>query len=203
MEAIGHNLPALKQGNGRAQKAFNLIEAAIVLAVVGGVIGGIWTVSAAVYENYKVEKTVEGIFTTARNIQNLISMNDTNGFVINQDINNTIIGADLIPKDWINGASLYTPMGNGLVVYAKVSPPDTFVIKTQNMTKSGCIKLMVKTTSREANKSGNARDLVWVNTKNPDQYPGAAFPITPDQAASYCVDGITVQFYFRYTRINN
>ena len=192
MEAVGH----------KTRRGFSLIEAAIVLGVVGAVIGTIWVSAAAVYENHKVNQTVEGIFTTARNIQNLISINDTNGFVINQDINNTIIGADLAPKDWIKGNSLYTPMGDLLFVYAKVIPPDTFVFSIQNMEKSDCIALMVKITSREVNKSDNARDLVWVNTINPEQYPGAAFPITPEQAAGYCVDGIIVQFYFAYTRIN-
>lgn len=62
------------------QRGFSLIEAAIVLAVVGLVLGGIWVAAAAMYENYKVNKTVEGIFSTARNIQNLISIRDAEAF---------------------------------------------------------------------------------------------------------------------------
>lgn len=41
------------------RRGFSLVESAIVLAIVGLVIGGIWVASAAIYENYKVNKTVE------------------------------------------------------------------------------------------------------------------------------------------------
>lgn len=53
-------LPSCSEAIGRnARRGFNLIEAAIVLGVVGLVIGGIWYSAAAMYENYKVNKTVE------------------------------------------------------------------------------------------------------------------------------------------------
>ncbi len=74
MEAVAHNPPALKQQRDRARKAFSLIEAAIVLGVVGLVIGGIWYSAAAVYENYKVNKTVEGVIIGGENLRNLIPM---------------------------------------------------------------------------------------------------------------------------------
>ncbi len=60
MEAVGHNPPALKQQRGRAQRAFNLIEAAIVLGVVGLVIGGIWVAAAKVNDSIKWSQTEEG-----------------------------------------------------------------------------------------------------------------------------------------------
>ena len=41
------------------RRGFNLIEAAFVLAVVGAVIGTIWVSAANMYENHKVNKTVE------------------------------------------------------------------------------------------------------------------------------------------------
>jgi len=70
-KAIAHNPPALKQQRGRVKKlGFNLIEAAIVLAVVGGVIGTIWVSAATVYENYKVNKTVEQALMISQCIRN-------------------------------------------------------------------------------------------------------------------------------------
>ena len=92
MEAVGHNLRSNSEAIAqRARRGFNLIEAAIVLAVVGGVIGGIWYSAAAMYENYKVNKTVEGIFSTARNVQNLISLKDSESLGVNQLMNDFLI----------------------------------------------------------------------------------------------------------------
>ena len=54
--------------NRRLKRGFSLVEAAIVLGVIGLVIGGIWYSAAKFYEDYKVNKTVEGIFSTARNM---------------------------------------------------------------------------------------------------------------------------------------
>ena len=62
MEAIAHNPPALKQQRDRARKAFSLIEAAIVLGVVGLVIGGIWWVASAVREAQKIQRLSEDIY---------------------------------------------------------------------------------------------------------------------------------------------
>jgi len=47
--------------SGYARAAFSLIEAAIVLAIVGLVIGGIWVASATVNENRRITKTLEDI----------------------------------------------------------------------------------------------------------------------------------------------
>ena len=68
MEAIALDKKGFKllRSNSKAiahktRMGFNLIEAAIVLAVVGGVIGGIWYSAAKFYEDYKVGKTEERI----------------------------------------------------------------------------------------------------------------------------------------------
>ena len=42
------------------QKAFSLIETAIVLAIVGLVIGGIWVGAAIVSDSIKKQQVVEG-----------------------------------------------------------------------------------------------------------------------------------------------
>lgn len=62
MEAVAHNPPALKQQRDRARKAFSLIEAAIVLGVVGLVIGGIWWAASAVRDAQKIQRLSEDIY---------------------------------------------------------------------------------------------------------------------------------------------
>ena len=47
------------------KRGFSLIEAAIVLAVVGGVIGGIWVSADNVRENYKINQLTDGLILAA------------------------------------------------------------------------------------------------------------------------------------------
>lgn len=49
--------------HARAPRGFNLVEAAIVLGVVGLVIGGIWSAASAIRTNYLVNQTYNGIMT--------------------------------------------------------------------------------------------------------------------------------------------
>lgn len=55
------------------KKGFSLIESAIVLAVVGLVISGIWVAAATVRENMLINKTVQGTGIIANNIRQLYS----------------------------------------------------------------------------------------------------------------------------------
>lgn len=55
----------------RRKRGFNLIESAVVLGVVGLVIGGIWVASSAMIENHKVNKTVADIQLIVKSTQSL------------------------------------------------------------------------------------------------------------------------------------
>lgn len=52
---------------------FNLIEAAIVLGVVGLVIGGIWVAAAAVMESNRQSQTLKDILTITENLRRRFS----------------------------------------------------------------------------------------------------------------------------------
>ncbi len=54
---------------------FSLIESAIVLSIVGLVIGGIWTAAAVVSENNKVNRMVEIIMTSTSKARRLFDRN--------------------------------------------------------------------------------------------------------------------------------
>lgn len=53
------------------KKGFNLIEAAIVLAVVGGVIGGIWGVASKIREDWQVQKVASDINLAVSNLRDI------------------------------------------------------------------------------------------------------------------------------------
>ena len=57
--------------NRHCRKGFSLVEAAIVLGVVGLVIGGIWLAASAVQQNMRINRTVSGIAIIAQNYKNL------------------------------------------------------------------------------------------------------------------------------------
>ena len=55
---------------------FNLIEAAIVLGVIGLIIGGIWVAAAAINENLKVNRTITGVMTIINNVNRAFPARD-------------------------------------------------------------------------------------------------------------------------------
>jgi len=114
MEAIAHNLPALKQQRDRAQKrGFSLIEAAIVLGVVGLVVGGIWVAAKAVIDKWKAERLASGIITIVEGTKKLFPMqlwpNDPSG---NTDIASVLVSAGIPPADMVKGGSIIIPHNN-------------------------------------------------------------------------------------------
>lgn len=110
-------------------KGFSLIEAAIVLGIVGLVIGGIWVAAAAVAQNNRVSemaKDVLSICARAKEVFPYRSAADTGNPANRININVTAYRAGLVPKGWklatsssyVNGCcgitqSLYTPLGEG------------------------------------------------------------------------------------------
>ena len=48
----------------RAQSGFTLIEAAIVLAIIGLVAGGIWVAASSVYENLRTARASEQLLAS-------------------------------------------------------------------------------------------------------------------------------------------
>ena len=89
MEAVGGHKKGFKllRSNSEAvtQKAskrgFNLIEAAIVLAVVGGVIGTIWTASAKLHQERQLNQAVSDMLIVSNNIRRIYKGFDLSGYI--------------------------------------------------------------------------------------------------------------------------
>ena len=60
MEAVGH----------KTRMGFNLIEAAIVLGVVGAVIGTIWVGAANMYESWRINQYADAMLSIRKCVQN-------------------------------------------------------------------------------------------------------------------------------------
>lgn len=105
-----------KASSSITRRGFSLIEAAIVLGVVGIVVGGIWIGANAVSENLKVSKTIVGFKVIAANMQRLISRADSLRLGQGQDITAAMISAGVFPKDWVINGALKNPFGGGVSV---------------------------------------------------------------------------------------
>ena len=101
----------------KKRRGFNLIEAAIVLGVVGAVLGALWATASNFYENYKVNKTVEGIFIIAKNIQRLVSNRDAE-FMPEGDITSAMVNASTLPVGWVRSAMTNSPIGTQVKIYS-------------------------------------------------------------------------------------
>ena len=196
MEAVAH----------KTCKGFSLIEAAIVLAVVGGVIGGIWYSAAAVYENHRVNKTVEGVQLIVKNIQGLISMVDSESIGNEVNITSTVINAGLCPKDWINENRVVNPFGGSVyfVNYPLGNPRFNFYL--HSIPSSACIKIISRISGLEQHGTTvtyyQNLGLGYLLVRSP-QYVTQTFPLTPEQATTFCEGGLKeILLTFGYTRIN-
>lgn len=95
------------QRKAHRRKGFNLLEAAIVLGVIGLVIGGIWVAASAVAFNYKVNRMDEGFGIIIQNLKN-----QTRDFgpswveLINTSGTGPGINIDILPSDWKNGTTV-------------------------------------------------------------------------------------------------
>lgn len=120
MEAVAHNPPALKQQRDRAQKlGFSLIEAAIVLAVVGLVVAGIWVGAANVIQKYRINETAAGIIQISEAALKLFPLQNypptPNNYI---SATQTLVAAGKLPGNFTissvatsHGVAVETPSG--------------------------------------------------------------------------------------------
>lgn len=189
----------------KKRHGFSLVESAIVLAVVGLVLGGIWVASAAMYERYRVNKTVEGVLTAVKNIQKLISVRDATQKAINDGVSycggaggsslsSFLIPANIFPKDWVSGSSIKNPFGGEIHSFNYCT---FFSLQVWGMKQSQCIGVLINLSSEIAT------GLFWVQVNNPD-WATYTFPISSNQAKAACSKGTgnSINVYFKYTRTN-
>jgi prepilin-type N-terminal cleavage/methylation domain-containing protein len=82
----------------RKKRGFNLIESAVVLGVLGLVIGGIWYAAASVRQSQRINETATGILQIANGARRLFSYSDyptTNN--TSTYVTGVLVAAGLIP----------------------------------------------------------------------------------------------------------
>lgn len=171
-----------------AGRAFSLVEAAIVLGVVGVVIGGIWLAASAVQFNNRVRQAKQAVFTIAANTQNFLSARDAVGLGDPYDFTVLAIPAGVFPADWVSGSTVIGPFGKavGLANYGTTLSAARFDIRYYDVPKDACIALIMQVSAIGAmsgGASGGASSTVrWMEVGN-DDFANYTWHLSPVNAA--------------------
>jgi prepilin-type N-terminal cleavage/methylation domain-containing protein len=182
----------------KKKRGFTLTEIAIVLGIIGLILGAIWVAAAAVYNNLRVSKATTELLSVTQAMRSLYATQTTvaaNGTPITLDL----IRANVFPTDALdtgapsNAANVNAPWSNShILVYATQDPNagsaagDSFQVVFSNIPQSGCISLAT-------NSTGAGRDAALVSVSfaggvNAAVMPVAAtaFPINVVTATAGC-----------------
>jgi type II secretory pathway pseudopilin PulG len=172
------------------QKGFTLIELAIILTIVGLVIGGIWIAASTVMNNMKKKDLGEGTIQLVQNLRNLYT-----GQASATGLSNTSAdAAGAFPASWrrtTTGGALQsvqhpvTPRSIGATTntVTVTTSGANMSINYSNLPRDACIELVsgrLAASQAIAQKTG----LVSVDGLT-------TFPITPASAAGICEDSGT------------
>ena len=123
-------------------RGFNLLETAIVLGVVGMVIGGSWVA----YSNYKEQRDVTQMAA------DILTVCDTSTRVLNRNLHNgvfqnltssQVIKLNILPKNWIQNNAAVSPIGLFHTnVYWTSDPLGGVMFNVMNIKLSQCLRLL-------------------------------------------------------------
>ena len=169
------NQPSNSEAIGRrARRGFNLIEAAIVLAVVGGVIGGVWVAASAVREGFKINKTIEIISLCASKMREVLKQVPAYSYADGASLNNLAIGVSVLPSD------SQGPFGLLEITYETGFGGDDFAISVYGLKTAACVSI-VRRFANASNVNGLARVVFFPQYR---QY--TSFPINVNTIDSEC-----------------
>ena len=205
-DLIHPNSRSRLNSEARPKRGFSLIEAAIVLGVVGLVIGGIWVAAATFYENMKVTETISGIISTAKNIQNSISITEADSIAYGAFLTQYAIDSGSLPKNWVSGTNIKSPFNTTAYIRHFTGRFSFYIF---DLPMSSCIKLISQISTigaQAANQGiGTFKDtLSTIATYQSGTLISSltAFPVNLTTAKTACNTSDVLIFSFGYSRIN-
>lgn len=177
------------------RRGFNLVEAAIVLGVVGLVIGGIWVAAATVQANMRKSDASKALVLILQNVRTLYAGQSPPV----ADITTTMINANLVPSNMIQGTLIKNPWGGNITVLLLASAgviADQIGVMYDNIPRDACIELSSKNTNL-ASSTGLSYMLINNSTTT---VTVVTFPYLPTTAATDCQSNNTI--FWGYSGIN-
>lgn len=127
-----------------SQKGFNLIEAAIVLGIVGLIVGGIWAAASSAYNNMRLQSATSQVLVIAQNARNMFANNpsDTEALTNAASINLGLVPTNMVVN--VSGANVVrSPWGSPVDVTR--SAGDRFITIVYNdLPQASCTGLLTR-----------------------------------------------------------
>jgi len=174
----------------RSMRGFTLTEAAIVLGIVGLILGAIWVAAAAVYNNLRVSTASNQLLQIVQSVRSIHATQNTVDTGLAGTAGAVLIArAGGIPKDMLNDPTNPTEVRNGWNGQVQLASAtsagvagDSFTITFPSVPQGACSDLLTRNT-------GAGRDTGIVSAgANGTTYTqaGGDFPVTVTNAVAAC-----------------
>ncbi len=201
----------------RIKNGFNLIEAAIVLGVVGLVVGGIWIAAATVRENMKVNLIVTGVGQTIENVRSLNAGFSPAALYASVSLGNltsTLYEAKAFPSDFVtsfnssgygvgfwsasSGLRLWAIPGIAYPIQPYISTLGEYYLTFWGLNKSECYKVGAELFKKAVQLRINELDLNQSSLHILYQYqqPIYTFDTVMSTLRIYCNNSSTIDVHF-------
>lgn len=173
------------------KRGFNLIEIAIVLAVIGLVIGGIYVAASSVTENQRKQKAQSQLLTIVQNMRAVYANQiwTTTAPTAPVLYNARVMPADVVPDSTTNPATFTGAFGA-----VSITAPDAnnFGVSLAGLPKGACIDLITKNfgTAQQTDQIG------LTNITNGTNAVGT--PYTPATANTACAAATNNTLIFNF-----
>lgn len=140
--------PKAQARREQQNKGFTLTEIAIVLGIIGLILGAIWTAAAGVYSSQRVNHATSATLQIVQGVRTLFASSSTTGYTTAGDMTTTLISAGAVPGDLVNSANntLTGPFpGGNTAIIATIDANGQgtgFVVAMSNVSRSNCINLL-------------------------------------------------------------
>ena len=154
-------------------RAFSLIESAIVLGVIGVVIGGIWAGANAVAISNQKSDALKTTLSIVQGVRNLYV-----GQTVASNINITgnMVDAGIVPAGWVNGSgTISSPWNRNVYIYVTSNGVHVYLT---SMSKALCADLIFRMPSLVTRTEELTTDVGCTE--------GIASPISRSAATTYC-----------------
>jgi len=166
------------KGQIRRKKGFSLIEAAIVLGIVGLVIGGIWVAASAVQTNLRESTASQGILQIVQNVRNLYYGQTVGATTTGTGLEATLVAAGVFPGDMLQGSTPKNPWNGTLQVNISDTTNGYFQVYFPTIPQGSCIELISQNTN-----IASGIGLVNIIVDDGTAATISTFPISPATAA--------------------
>lgn len=189
------SLLSMRRRRLAAQKGFNLIEAAIVLGIVGLVVGGIWVAATSVYANLRNKTATDQLLKIAQGVRALYatSANMANAAV---DVTQDMARANILPGNLLTttataatSANTVNPWNGNVGVLGATAAgagaaanATAFAVVFSAIPSAACVDFLMR-------NAGSSRDtglntIVYGASAVPNAMPGTAIALTAGTAIS-------------------